>query len=63
MEDAGVEIDMTDQILSFVRPEFSVIIEKAGHFSLKQLEKRLLEMSWTCQKRYKQYLNECLISL
>ena len=54
---------MTDQILSFVRPEFSDIIEKAGHFSLKQLEKRLLEMSWTCQKHYKQYLNECLISL
>ena len=45
LEDTGVEIDMTDQILSFVLPEFSVIIENTGHFSLKQLEKRLLEMS------------------
>ena len=45
LEDTGVEIGMTDQILSFVLPEFSVIIENTGHFSLKQLEKRLLEMS------------------
>ena len=35
---------MTGQILPFVHPEFSVIIEMIGHFFLKELENRLLEM-------------------
>ena len=29
--------DMTSQILHFVRPEFSVIIQMAGHFFLEEL--------------------------
>ena len=36
---------MTDQILPFVCPEFSVITEMTGHVYLEQLEKTLLEMA------------------
>ena len=34
---------MTSQILPFVHPEFSVIIEMTGHFFLKQLEEFVMD--------------------
>ena len=39
----GWSTDMTGQILPFVRPEFSVIIEMTDPYFLKQLEKGLLK--------------------
>ena len=37
-------MDMTSQILHFVRPKFSVITEMTSHFFLEQLEKISLEI-------------------
>ena len=34
----GRSLDMTSQILHFVHPKFSVIIQMAGHFFLEKLE-------------------------
>ena len=35
-------MDMTGQILTFVRPEFSVIIEMIGHFFSSKTRKQIV---------------------
>ena len=54
---------MSSQILPFVHPELSFIIEMTGHFfPLQQLDKCLLEIGDTL-KALGEHLNKCLVSL